>query len=68
MVVDGGAVDIGEGQATQSENGVVARHRTRLHVVEERPQAQFVHRSIVPRRRRNGRTNRNVAPGRRRHP
>ena len=54
MVVDGGAVDVGERQATEAIDGIVGRHRSRLHVVEECPEAEFVHPVIVPRRQWNG--------------
>ena len=53
MVVDRRALDVGERQPSQSDDGLVGRHSTGLHVVEECPEAQFVHPLIVPRRLRN---------------
>ena len=54
VMVDRGAVDVGERKSAESDDGLVGRHRAGLHVVEERPQAQFVHRPIVPREAGNG--------------
>ena len=61
MMIDGGAIDVGERQASQLDDGSVGRHRSRLHVVEECSEAEFVHPVIVPRRRRNGPCDQNEA-------
>ena len=58
-MVDRRAIDVGEGQTSEPDDGVVGRHRAGLHVVEECSQAQFVHPVIVPRDDPNGPSDRN---------
>ena len=46
-MIDGGSVDIGEGQTSKAVDGVVGGDRSVAHVVEECAQHWFVHPLIV---------------------
>ncbi len=48
VMIDGGALDVGERQAAQTGDRVVGRDRSRPDVVDELPHRHLVHGIIVP--------------------